>query len=121
VVCRAGEHALELGLPETRIERLGLRGGVGDDGLVVLGGAELEVLGEVAEILLDAPRELELGLDLRALAERALGLLVVVPEAGGEGELVQLLELSGEPSDVKDAPLAPHGAFEGRQFGHGSR
>ena len=55
--------------------------------------------------------ELELRLDLRALAQDGLGLVVVVPEARGERRLGQIFEHAFELRDVKDAPLAPQSAF----------
>jgi hypothetical protein len=114
LVGRAGEHALELGLAQPLVDRGGLLRRIRDDGLVALGDAELEVLLEVDELLPELLGELELGLGLRALAQRLLGGLVVVPEAGNERGLVQIFEQAGQSRDVKDAPLAPRDASSGR-------
>jgi hypothetical protein len=108
---RAGEHAIELGLAELLIDARDLRLGVGDDRLVIFGGAELEVLGRVLDLPTELVRHLQLGFDGRALAQDALGLVVVVPEPWGQGHLGEIFELSLEPRDVKDAPLAPQSAF----------
>jgi hypothetical protein len=121
VVGRAGQHALQLRLAQARVDRLGLVGRVGDDGLVVLGGAELEVLLGVADVLLELLCELEALGDRLLLLEDLLRGFVVVPEAGAQGRLVQIFELTLEPRDVKDAPLAPQSAFEGRRSDRGSR
>jgi hypothetical protein len=80
---------------------------VGDGPLVVLGDAQVEVVGRLLEILLELLDVLQLGLDLRARAQRALGLDLVVPEVRGAGLLVQLRQPALEFRDVKDAPLAP--------------
>jgi hypothetical protein len=107
VVDGAGEHPLELGLADARLEGGGLRGRLGDGGLVVLRGAEVEQddgVVEVARELLDARDVL---LDRRAPAGDALRLLLVVPEPGGEGQLLEPVDLCLELRQVKDAPLAP--------------
>jgi hypothetical protein len=101
------EHPLELGLADARLERRGLGGGLGDGGLVVLRGAEIEQddgVVEVARELLDAGDVL---LDRRPPARDDLRLLLVVPEAGGERQLLEPVDLCLELRQVKDAPLAP--------------
>jgi hypothetical protein len=107
VVDRAREHPRELGSPDALLERGDLRLGLGDGRLVVLGRPELEqdarVL-EVARQLLDAP---DLLLDPGAATGDALGLLLIVPETRGEGQLLEPVDLRLELREVKDAPLAP--------------
>jgi hypothetical protein len=107
VIDGAGEHALELRLADSRLERGGLRGRLGDGGLVVLGGAEVEEddgVVEVAGELLDAGDVL---LDRRAPARDPLRLFLIVPEPGGERQLLEPVDLRLELRQVKDAPLAP--------------
>jgi hypothetical protein len=107
VVDRPREHALELRLADARLERGGLRGRLGDGGLVVLRGAEIEQddgVVEVARELLDGGDVL---LDRRAPARDDLGLLLIVPEGGGERQLLEPVDLCLELRQVKDAPLAP--------------
>jgi hypothetical protein len=78
---------------------------------VTFGDPELEVLLEIGDISAHLRGELELRLGLRALAQRLLRCLVVVPEARARGSrLVQVFEHPLESRDVKDAPLAHHGA-----------
>jgi hypothetical protein len=107
VIDRPGEHPLQLRLADARLERGGLRGRLGDRRLVVLRCAEIQeddgVL-EVASELLDAGDVL---LDRRAPSRDDLGLLLVVPEAGGERQLLEPVDLCLELRQVKDAPLAP--------------
>jgi len=86
---------------------------VGDDALVVLLDAELEVLEGVGDVLLEALDRRELFLDVGALAKDLLRLGLVVPEVGRPGLFVQLRELSFQLRDVKDPSLAPRGAVEG--------
>jgi hypothetical protein len=50
-------------------------------------------------------------LDARALACELLRLLMVVPKPWDERLLAELLDVSLQPRDVKDAPLAQRGAF----------
>jgi hypothetical protein len=111
VVDWAGEHAGELRLSQTGLDGVDLRFGVADGRVVVLGGAELEVFGRLAEIALEPLRQVELALDLGALSKQRLSLGLVVPEGGRTRLLVQLGESSFQFRDVKDAPLAPTDAF----------
>ena len=67
--------------------------GLGDDRLVLLGLAELDHGELVVELLLDAADGVELVFERGALLHHALGALLVVPEIGVFGLLVQL----GEP------------------------
>jgi hypothetical protein len=108
---RAAEHALDLGLPHARLDLRHLRRGVGEHAVVVLGGAELEVLLEVGQLFGELRDELELRLGLRSLSQRLLGGFVVVPEPRAERPVIQIFEETLESRDVKDAPLAHHGAF----------
>jgi hypothetical protein len=110
VIRGAGEHALQLGLAQARVDGGRLRGDVGDDALVALGSAQLEVVARVGEIALEPRGELDLRLRVRALSQRLLRGFVVVPEPWGEGPVGQIFQQAGEPRDVKDAPLAHHGA-----------
>jgi hypothetical protein len=107
VVDGAGEHPLELGLADARLEGRGLRGRLGDGGLVVLRRAEIEQddgVVEVARELLDARDVL---FDRRAPAGDDLRLLLLVPEPRGERQLLEPVDLCLELRQVKDAPLAP--------------
>jgi hypothetical protein len=106
VVDRPGQHSRQLCGADATFQRrqLGLR--LGDDGLVALGGAELEQHGGV----LDVPRQLldvgDLLLDAGPLAGDGLRLLLVVPEAGRQRQLFEAVDLRLQPGEVKDAPLA---------------
>jgi hypothetical protein len=107
VIDRPGEHPLELRLADARLERGGLRRRLRDGGLVVLRRAEIEQddgVVEVARELLDAGDVL---LDRRPPSGDDLRLLLVVPEAGGERQLLEPVDLCLELRQVKDAPLAP--------------
>jgi hypothetical protein len=107
VVDRAREHPLELGPADAVLELGGLRGGFGDGRVVVLGGAEVEQddgIVQVARQLLDRRQAL---FQRRPLARDALGLLLVVPEAGRERLLLEAVDLRFQLRKVKDAPLAP--------------
>jgi hypothetical protein len=107
VVDRAGEHAPELGRADARLEGRRLRGGLGDRRLVVLGGAEVQQDDRVVQVprqLLDAR---ELLLEAGALAVDDLRRLLILPEAGRERLLLELVYLRFELRKVKDAPLAP--------------
>jgi hypothetical protein len=106
VVHLPGEHPGELGLAEAALEIGHAVSYFLDDGLVVLGGAELEELlrvPDVARELLDLLDELG---DPCALARDRLGLLRVVPKAGRERRLVEARDVVLQFRDVKDAPLA---------------
>ena len=89
--------------------------------LVVLGGAELEVLARVVESRVELLDELELLLDRGALAEHAPAPSRGRSRTRGERLLVQLVELRVQLRDVKDAPLAPVAPFEGPRASGGSR
>jgi hypothetical protein len=107
VVDGPGQHARQLGGADATLERGKLGLGLGDDGVVVLGGAELQQDSGV----LDVPRQLldvgDLLLDAGPLAGDGLRLLLVVPEAGRERQLFEAVDLRLQPGEVKDAPLAP--------------
>jgi predicted transcriptional regulator len=107
----AAQHAIELGLAHPLVDRAHLLGAVGERSLVVLGRGELEVLERVVDLAPELLREIELRLGVRALAQRGLSLVLVVPESRRERRLRQLVQQSLEFGDVKDAPLAPHSAF----------
>ncbi|AKU98597.1 hypothetical protein AKJ09_05261 [Labilithrix luteola] len=107
MVDRAGEHAAELGLAETLLQRRELLPDFVDDRVVFLGGAELEELLGVVDVTGELVDSLDFLLDVRTLARDRLRLLRVVPEAWGERGVVQALDLFLQFRDVKDAPLAP--------------
>jgi hypothetical protein len=109
-----GEHALELEVADGADERVDLRFGIGDRAVVLLLGGELEVVARVRELLLDALDQLDLRFDSRALAEDDLSMALVVPKPGGQGLLVQLLQLLLQLGEVKDASVAPGSAAGGR-------
>jgi hypothetical protein len=111
VIGWAAQHAIELGPAEALVERVDLLSAVGHRRVVALGGAELEVLREIVDLLAELLREIERRLDLGALAEDLLSALLIVPEPLRKGDLVQVFELSSQVRDVKNAPLAPQSAF----------
>jgi hypothetical protein len=61
---------------------------VADGALVVFGDAELEVLGSFTEIFVQFLDQLQLALDVGALAQKGLRLALIVPEIGRAGLLV---------------------------------
>jgi hypothetical protein len=65
-----------------------LRLGVVDRRLVVLGHAELEILGGVTDVLFQLLHGLELLLDVRAHTQEGLRFRLIVPESGRAGLLV---------------------------------
>jgi len=113
VVGRAAEHAAELHAPRARLERRHERAGLGDGRLVLSLGAELEQDLGVLDVLAELLEGLDGLLQPRPLAGELLRLLLVVPEAGDERLLAELLDFALQPGDVKDAPLAQQGAFGG--------
>jgi hypothetical protein len=74
--------------------------------LAALFGAELEQDEVVLELAIELRDAVDLLFGVRALAQERLGLGRVVPEVGRAGAVVQLIELSTQGRDVKDAPLA---------------
>ena len=84
VVDRPREHPRELGVSHPRVERGELALRLGDGGLVVLGGAEIEQDGRVVDVARELLDAVDLLLERRALAVDGLRLLLVVPEAGRE-------------------------------------
>jgi hypothetical protein len=111
VVDRPRKHARKLGLPDPRFERLDLPNGVALRRFVVLGDAKLEVLAGIGELRADLRDQIDLALYLGPLAQEFLRCDLIVPEAGNAGAIVQLGQAALEARDVKDAPLAPGGAF----------
>jgi hypothetical protein len=97
VIHRAREHARELRGAHPRLEGGHLTLRLGQDGLVVLGRAEIEQDDRVVEV----PRELLDGLDLlldgRPLSGDGLRLLLVVPEARRERLLLEPVNLRLQP------------------------
>ena len=102
----AGQQRLELApgdvLPEPAQPVLG----VGDGGVVVLGLAELDHGELVVEFPLDPPDRRELVFERGTLLHQALRALLVVPEGGVFGELVQFLKPHSRRIEVKDASSA---------------
>jgi hypothetical protein len=111
VIDGARQHPIELRLADPRLDRVYLRNGVALRRLVVLGNAELEVVGRIGQILFDLRDEIDRALDLRTLAQDLLRRGLVVPKIRDARPVVQLGKPPLECRDVKDAPLAPHGAF----------
>jgi hypothetical protein len=106
VIDRAGEHPGELGAPDAALERRHLGFGLGDHRLVVLAGAEIEQDGGVVEVACELLDRREPLLEAGALTGDGLGLLLIVPEARGEGLLFEPIDLRFQLREVKDAPLA---------------
>ena len=102
----ARQQRLELAPGDVRLEPPQRVLGVGDDGAVLLGLAELDHGELVVELLLDAPDGGELVLERGALLHQALRALLVVPESGVLGLLVQLLKPRPRLVEVKDASSA---------------
>ncbi len=80
--------------------------GLGDGLGVALGLAELDHGELVVELALDALDRGELIFERRALLHHALCALLVVPEGGVFGELVQFGEADARFVEVKDASSA---------------
>ena len=80
--------------------------GVGDRLLVLLGLAELDHGELVVELLLDAADGGELVLERGALLHHPLGALLIIPEGGIFGELVELGQPCARRVEVKDASSA---------------
>src|SRR5690606_29529437 len=107
---RAAQHPRELDLADPPLEGVDLLLGLGEGGVVALLDRELEEHLGVFDLAADGLDERELALDARALAQKALRLLLVVPETGLQGELIQLFEVAFQLGDVKETPLAPQSA-----------
>jgi hypothetical protein len=97
VVDRAGEHPRELGVAHARLERGGVRGGLGDRPSVVLRRAELEQDSGVVQIARQLLDRIDVLLDAGPLARDGLRLLLIVPEARRERLLLELVELRPQP------------------------
>jgi hypothetical protein len=67
---------------------------------------DLEQLEVVGHLLLERFEARDSVFDVRAFAQERLSLRLIVPEAGSAGAIVELIELSLQGRDVKDAPLA---------------
>ena len=80
--------------------------GVGDDGRIVLGLAELDHADIVLELTLDLADAGQRILQRGALLHQLLCFLGIVPEIGVFGELVQLSQPRRRLLDVKDASSA---------------
>ena len=102
----AREQRLELAPRRLGLERLERCLGVGDRLLVLLGFAELDHGDLVVELLLDAADGGELVLERGALLHQALGALLIVPEVGVFGLLVELRQTRARGVEVKDASSA---------------
>ena len=93
----ARQQRLELAPRHLGLELLERRLGVGDRLLILLGLAELDHGELVVELLLDAADGGELVLERGALLHHALRALLVVPEIGVFGLLVQLRRAARAP------------------------
>jgi hypothetical protein len=102
----ARQQRLEAALFGRRLQRLDQRLALTDAGGVVLGFAELDQGRRVVELLLQRLDDADRALELRALAQQALGFLRIVPEGGVVGERVQLVETAEGLVPVKDASSA---------------
>ena len=103
----AREQRLELAARDVGLEPAQRLLGLGDDLGVLLGLAELDHGELVVELLLDAADGGELVLERGALLHHALGALLVVPEIGVFGLLVQLGEAPRALSKSKMPPQQP--------------
>ena len=88
------------------MSRLSASSALGDRLLVVLGLAELDHGELIVELLLDAADGGELVLERGALLHHALGALLIVPEGGVLGVLVELGQPCARLVEVKDASSA---------------
>ena len=102
----ARQQRLELASSDLGLELLERLFGLGDDLLIALGLAELDHGELVVELALDAADRGELVLERGALLHHALRALLVVPEVGIFGLLVELLQASARLVEVKDASSA---------------
>jgi hypothetical protein len=106
VVDGAGEHPSELRGAEALLEVVEPGRDLADDGVVLLGDAEVEELLRVLDVARELLGQLDLLLDRGSLARDGLRLLGIVPEPRREGGLVETFNLPLQLRDVKDAPLA---------------
>ncbi len=108
VVCirLAREQRLKLAARDFALELLQRLLGVGDGVCVLLGLAQPDHGELVVELLLNAADGGELVFECGALLHYALRALLVVPEIGVLGLLVQLVEAPARLVDVKDASSA---------------
>ena len=102
----ARQQRLELAAGDLGLKLLERLLGLGDDLLIVLGLAELDHGELIVELALDAADRAELVLERGALLHHALRALLVIPEIGIFGLLVQLLEAPARLVEVKDASSA---------------
>jgi hypothetical protein len=107
VVDGARQHARQLGAAHARLEGGDLGGGLGDGGVVVALGPEVEQDDGVVEVARQLLDRADLLLEPGPLARDDLRLLLVVPEPRGERQLLEPVDLCLELRQVKDAPLAP--------------
>ena len=111
----------ELRIDYVRASDAGQFVAVGERRVVVFRRGHFQVLFEVRDFSREPLRKFEFLLDIGAFTERGLRLGLFVPEARFEGLVGQFREKTVEFRDVKDAPLAPQSAFEGRRSDRGSR
>ena len=102
----ARQQRLQLAPRHLRLELVQRRFGVGDGVVVFLGLAELDHGDLVVELLLDAADGGELILERGALLHHALCALLVVPERGVFGLLVELRQARARLVEVKEASSA---------------
>jgi hypothetical protein len=81
-VSLAGEQALQLAPGRLRAQPLKRRFGVGDDGVVALGLAELDQLKLLADLAFDPPIAGDRLVEPGALAQQLLGRGGIIPQVG---------------------------------------
>jgi hypothetical protein len=102
----AGEQAFQLAPGRLRAQPLERRFGVGDDGVVALGLAELDQLELLADLAFDAPITVDRLVEPGALAQQLLGRGGIIPQVGVFDLCVQLSETASGGLPVKDASSA---------------
>jgi hypothetical protein len=105
-VSLSGEERFQLPACDLSLERAQRRLGLCHDLAVVLGFRKLDQGEIVVELALDAADRAELILERGTLLHQPLCALIVVPEVGVFGELVQLGKPTSRIVDVKDASSA---------------
>ena len=114
VISGAGEHPLELDLLQALLEIGKHLRRLFENGLIVLGKRQLEILPRVVDVGLELLAELDLLLGCSALSERGLRLVLVIPEPLLTRKRIEFVDLSFQLNQVKGAPLAQQHAFGGQ-------
>ena len=81
--------------------------GLADYRLVVFSRSELEVFEGIVDLLAQRLDQIDPLLSGGALSHQDLRLLLVVPEVRLGRQLIELFDLSFQPRNVKETPLAP--------------